>query len=164
MHLRLQLLTVTVLHLSVSFCSDLHADTGSRDRPVVPLWVSELSLLHLRRVLFLTSCQLFLAILQQNTVCRFSLSYSEKSNNGFIGNFHYGAHENIFDDPISMSLGVPAVAFSFYQLMFACITPALIFGACAERVRILPAMIFVFLWTTFVYDFAAYWTWSLRGW
>ncbi|KAF9998419.1 hypothetical protein BGZ65_006089 [Modicella reniformis] len=37
-------------------------------------------------------------------------------------------------------------------------------GAPAERNRILPTLVFIFLWTTFVYDFIACWTWSINGW
>ncbi|OMJ10681.1 Ammonium transporter 1 [Smittium culicis] len=47
--------------------------------------------------------------------------------------------------------------------MFAGITPALSIGSVSERVRILPTMIFFFLWTTLVYDFVAYWMWSTDG-
>ncbi|OMJ22362.1 Ammonium transporter 1, partial [Smittium culicis] len=47
--------------------------------------------------------------------------------------------------------------------MFAGITPALSIGSVSERVRILPTMIFFFLWTTIVYDFIAYWMWSTDG-
>jgi Amt family ammonium transporter len=48
--------------------------------------------------------------------------------------------------------------------MFAAITPALITGALAERVRFRTYLIFVFLWTTLVYDFIAHWMWSPMGW
>lgn len=44
-----------------------------------------------------------------------------------------------------------------YQGMFAAITPALIFGSVAERVKFIPCIIFVFIWTTIVYDPVAYW-------
>lgn len=44
-------------------------------------------------------------------------------------------------------------------MMFACITPALIIGSSAERVRLLPTLVFVLIWTTVVYDPVAYWTW-----
>ncbi|KAJ3059366.1 hypothetical protein HDU99_006368 [Rhizoclosmatium hyalinum] len=49
-------------------------------------------------------------------------------------------------------------------MMFACITPGLLIGGIAGRMRLLPMMIFVFLWTTIVYDPIAYWTWSSNGW
>eukprot|EP01103_Thecamoeba_quadrilineata_P014971 TRINITY_DN4597_c0_g1_i1.p1 TRINITY_DN4597_c0_g1~~TRINITY_DN4597_c0_g1_i1.p1 ORF type:complete len:332 (+),score=38.68 TRINITY_DN4597_c0_g1_i1:134-1129(+) len=48
--------------------------------------------------------------------------------------------------------------------MFAAITPALIFGAAAERLRLIPCIVFIFLWTTLSYDFIAYWTWAPNGW
>ncbi|KAJ1536817.1 hypothetical protein HK096_007632, partial [Nowakowskiella sp. JEL0078] len=48
--------------------------------------------------------------------------------------------------------------------MFAAITPALALGAAADRARIFPALIFIFVWTTIVYDPIAYWTWAPNGW
>ena len=48
--------------------------------------------------------------------------------------------------------------------MFAQVTPALAFGSIAERTRILPWMVFLVLWTTFVYDIVAYWCWNPAGW
>ncbi|KAJ3336725.1 hypothetical protein HDU93_002308 [Gonapodya sp. JEL0774] len=59
---------------------------------------------------------------------------------------------------------IPIITFQFYQLMFAIITPALIFGSAAERVRILPSVVFVFVWSTVVYSPIAYWAWSANGW
>lgn len=49
-------------------------------------------------------------------------------------------------------------------MQFATITAALIFGSVPERTRFVPAMIFIFFWTTLVYDFVAYWTWADHGW
>jgi len=48
--------------------------------------------------------------------------------------------------------------------MFAAFTPALAIGAAAERGRILPCMVFVFIWSTVVYDPIASWTWNANGW
>ncbi len=48
--------------------------------------------------------------------------------------------------------------------MIAGITPALVIGATAERGRFMPTLIFMFLWTTFVYDVIAHWTWNVHGW
>lgn len=45
--------------------------------------------------------------------------------------------------------------------MFAIITPALIVAALAERMKWSAFLVFIVLWATFVYDFAAHWTWSL---
>jgi Amt family ammonium transporter len=48
-----------------------------------------------------------------------------------------------------------------FQMMFAIITPALIVAALAERMKWSAFVVFVVIWATFVYDFAAHWTWSL---
>jgi Amt family ammonium transporter len=42
--------------------------------------------------------------------------------------------------------------------------PAVLLGAAAERSRTLPALLFIFCWTTLVYDFLAHWIWSSNGW
>ncbi|KAJ3076292.1 hypothetical protein HDU98_004591 [Podochytrium sp. JEL0797] len=51
-----------------------------------------------------------------------------------------------------------------YQMMFAAITPGLFLGAVAGRMRMLPMMIFVLLWSIIVYNPVAYWVWSANGW
>ncbi|KAK0219190.1 ammonium transporter [Armillaria fumosa] len=67
--------------------------------------------------------------------------------------------------PPSMgSTRIPALVFCVYQLMFAAITPMLAVGALAERGRLGPVPIFVFAWSTLVYDPIACWTWSANGW
>lgn len=48
--------------------------------------------------------------------------------------------------------------------MFAAITPALAIGGFAERARLGPILVFVFVWATLVYDPIAYWTWNSNGW
>jgi Amt family ammonium transporter len=48
--------------------------------------------------------------------------------------------------------------------MFAALTPALAIGAAAERARLLPMIIFIFIWSTLVYNLIAYWTWNPNGW
>lgn len=48
--------------------------------------------------------------------------------------------------------------------MFAAITAALAVGAIAERGRLGPTMVFIFIWTTIVYDPIACWTWNANGW
>lgn len=88
---------------------------------------------------------------------------------------------NVFDEPNFVNPNIPDMLFCIYQGMFAAITPghlivfrlfqflvqiflALAIGAAAERARFLPATVFIFLWTTFVYDFLACWTWNPNGW
>ena len=50
-----------------------------------------------------------------------------------------------------------------YQGMFAIITPALISGALAERIRFGPYCLFILLWATLVYDPLAHWVWAVNG-
>ncbi|MDI3287026.1 ammonium transporter [Polyangium sp. 15x6] len=59
---------------------------------------------------------------------------------------------------------VPHLAFCAFQMMFAVITPALVAGAFAERMRFPAYAVFVLLWSTLVYDPVAHWVWSESGW
>ncbi|MEJ2685080.1 MAG: ammonium transporter [Candidatus Sulfobium sp.] len=59
---------------------------------------------------------------------------------------------------------IPHMAFMIYQAMFAVITPALISGAIAERMKFSSYLIFTLLWTTVVYDPVAHWVWGAGGW
>ena len=63
-----------------------------------------------------------------------------------------------------ISTGIPEIAFVMFQGKFAIITPALIVGALAERIRFGPFVIFMLLWATFVYDPVAHWVWNVNGW
>jgi len=59
---------------------------------------------------------------------------------------------------------VPHMAFMIYQAMFAVITPALITGAFAERMKFSAYLLFTLLWSTVVYDPVAHWVWGAGGW
>jgi len=59
---------------------------------------------------------------------------------------------------------IPHSVFMIFQAMFAIITPALIIGAYAERVKFSAFLVFTLLWTTFVYDPLAHWVWGVGGW
>ena len=59
---------------------------------------------------------------------------------------------------------VPALAFVAFQMMFAIITPALISGAFAERMKFSAYVAFILLWSTLVYDPVAHWVWADGGW
>lgn len=59
---------------------------------------------------------------------------------------------------------IPQMAFMLFQMKFAIITPALIIGAFADRVRFPAFVVFAALWTTFVYDPVAHWVWGEGGW
>jgi ammonium transporter, Amt family len=59
---------------------------------------------------------------------------------------------------------IPHLLFMAYQMMFAVITPALISGAVAERMKFSTFLIFTLAWTTIVYDPVAHWVWGTGGW
>jgi Amt family ammonium transporter len=59
---------------------------------------------------------------------------------------------------------IPHEVFMIFQCMFAVITPALITGAFAERMRFGPFLIFSLLWSTVVYDPLVHWMWGTGGW
>ncbi len=59
---------------------------------------------------------------------------------------------------------IPEQAFMVFQLMFAIITPALIVGAVAERMKFSAFLLFVVLWSTFIYSPLAHWVWGDGGW
>ncbi|MGH7811972.1 MAG: ammonium transporter [Candidatus Binatia bacterium] len=59
---------------------------------------------------------------------------------------------------------IPHQTFMIYQMMFAIITPALITGAFAERIKFSTFLVFIVLWATIVYDPLAHWVWGVKGW
>lgn len=59
---------------------------------------------------------------------------------------------------------IPHLVFVAFQGMFAVITPALIAGAFAERIKFPAYVLFTLLWTTLVYDPVAHWVWAEGGW
>ncbi|NLH45976.1 MAG: ammonium transporter [Acholeplasmataceae bacterium] len=59
---------------------------------------------------------------------------------------------------------IPHLAFMVFQGMFAVITPALISGAFAERMKFPAFLVFTLAWVTFVYDPVAHWVWGVGGW
>jgi Amt family ammonium transporter len=62
------------------------------------------------------------------------------------------------------SYNIPLLAFMVFQLMFAIITPALISGALADRVKFSAWALFITLWATIVYFPVAHWVWGEGGW
>ncbi len=84
---------------------------------------------------------------------------------GLIGSLHWALlrHVGLTPNP-AYAAGVPHMAFMIYQAMFAVITPALISGAFAERMKFSAYVLFVVLWSTLVYDPVAHWIWGIGGW
>ncbi|KAG0126823.1 ammonium transporter AmtB-like domain-containing protein [Tuber indicum] len=93
----------------------------------------------------------------------YSLAFSRTATNGFIGNLHHAFLRNTLGAPSPSPL-IAELLFSFYQMQFAAVTVAIVMGAIAERGRVLPAMVFAFLWTTLVYCPIACWAWNPSGW
>jgi Amt family ammonium transporter len=59
---------------------------------------------------------------------------------------------------------IPHIAFMVFQLMFAIITPALITGAFAERMKFSGFLLFTILWSILIYSPVAHWVWAVGGW
>jgi Amt family ammonium transporter len=94
----------------------------------------------------------------------YSLAFSATANNGFIGNLSNFGLMKVSGDPSPGSPLLPAILYSFFQMEFGCVTAGILMGAVAERGRVLPAMVFIFLWMTLVYCPLACWIWSTNGW
>src|SRR5690606_35861860 len=81
---------------------------------------------------------------------------------GFIGNpTSYFMFQNVLDAPVFGT--IPLVLFAFFQLKFAIITPALITGTFAERIRFKSYIIFLVLFSLFIYAPLAHMTWHPDG-
>jgi Amt family ammonium transporter len=84
---------------------------------------------------------------------------------GIIGSLDYIGLNNVGLAPNpNYSNTIPELLYFAFQLKFAAITPALIIGAFAERIRFKALLIYVVLWTTFIYAPIAHWNWAVGGW
>ena len=124
-----------------------------------------------------------LGMLMQNFFCMgivsvlwaivvFSLAFGEDIGGGLLGGFDFvgladlgiadaeAAAENI----PGLALTIPPLLFAAYQLMFAIITPALVTGAVADRMKFAAWAVFVALWLILVYAPVAHWVFSPEGW
>lgn len=90
----------------------------------------------------------------------YSLAFGA-SHGGLVGGFDYLMLRGVGPEPHGT---VPHLLFMAYQGMFAVITPALIAGAFAERIKFSTYCVFILLWTTLVYDPVAHWVWAPGGW
>ena len=83
---------------------------------------------------------------------------------GFIGDLSWFALNGVTNEPSeTYATTIPQTVFMIYQCMFAVITPALITGAFAERVRFAPFAVFSLLWAILVYNPVCHWIWG-GGW
>ena len=84
---------------------------------------------------------------------------------GLIGSLDWAGLTGVGTAPnADYAATVPHLAFMAYQMMFAVITPALISGAFAERMKFSSYLVFSLVWTTIVYDPVAHWVWGAGGW
>lgn len=82
---------------------------------------------------------------------------------GLIGGLDYIGLRNVSMERAFPGTAIPEQAFMIFQAMFAIITPALITGAFAERMRFKAFLLFMILWATVVYNPVAHWVWG-GGW
>ncbi|KAI9706526.1 MAG: hypothetical protein M1836_003532 [Candelina mexicana] len=83
---------------------------------------------------------------------------------GFIGDLKHFGLMNTLGAPSPGSPLIPELLYSFYQMQFCATTAAIVMGAVAERGRLIPAMVWIFLWATLVYCPIACWAWNINGW
>ncbi|MDA8424398.1 MAG: ammonium transporter [Nitrospiraceae bacterium] len=97
-------------------------------------------------------------------LCGYSLSFGPDVK-GLIGSFSWVGLNGVGLTPnADYAPTIPHLLFMAYQMMFAVITPALISGAVAERMKFSAFLIFTLVWTTIVYDPVAHWVWGTGGW
>ena len=95
----------------------------------------------------------------------YSLAFGADTGSGIIGGLGFFGLKGVGYAPAPQyAATIPHLAYMIYQAMFAIVTPALIIGAFAERIRFRTLVVFVLLWTTLVYDPIAHWVWNPDGW
>ena len=94
----------------------------------------------------------------------YSMSFGP-DHGSIIGGLDWFGLKDVGMDP-SPDYGstIPHLAFMIFQCMFAILTPALITGAFAERLKFTALLLFILLWGTFVYNPLAHWVWGVGGW
>jgi len=95
----------------------------------------------------------------------YSLAFGKDIGGGILGGLGFFGLNGVGYAPNpDYASTIPHLAFMIFQAMFAIITPALIIGAFAERIRFRTLVLFVLLWATLVYDPIAHWVWNPDGW
>ena len=91
----------------------------------------------------------------------FGYSFAFSGANPFYGDFNLAFLNGIDLDTLEGT--IPKYVHFLFQGMFALITPALISGAIAERIKLSGYVTFILLWATLVYDPVAHWVWAADG-
>jgi Amt family ammonium transporter len=102
-------------------------------------------------------------------VVGFSLAFG--GSGGWIGSFEFAFLKDMQNAALQLpgyqdqfALAIPAILFCAYQMMFAIITPALITGATADRLKFKSYVVFIAAWSILVYSPVAHWVFSPNGW
>ena len=93
----------------------------------------------------------------------FSLAFGAAGNGGLIGNFDYVGMHDVAQSASTLAPTIPFILFAAYQMTFAIITPALITGATADRLKFSAYAVFIGLWLVLVYAPVAHWVFA-GGW
>jgi Amt family ammonium transporter len=115
----------------------------------------------------LTQCFIVIALVSiQWVLLGYSLSFAPDAGGiGVIGSLKWLGLRGVGMEPnADYSSTIPALAFMIFQAMFAIITPALIVGSFADRMKFPSFILFILMWVTFVYDPVAHWVWGTGGW
>jgi Amt family ammonium transporter len=94
-------------------------------------------------------------------IVTYSLAFG--TGNAFIGGLHNMFLRGVGLEPSAYAPTIPLQTFMIYQLMFAIITPALITGAFAERMKFSAMLVFMVVWTFVVYSPMAHMVWGVGG-
>ena len=95
----------------------------------------------------------------------YSLAFGPDTGQGMIGSLDWAGLRHVGGLPFKdYAETIPHSVFMIFQAMFAVITPALMIGAFAERIKFSSFLVFTILWATFVYDPLAHWLWGTGGW
>src|SRR5665213_1087041 len=101
-------------------------------------------------------------------VIGYSVAFTTNANsnlNQYIGSFNYFLLGPMgLNATSTLAPTIPESVYMFFQMTFAIITPALIAGAIADRMKFSAFMWFMSLWLLFVYCPLAHWVWSAKGW
>jgi len=112
----------------------------------------------------LMQCFIIMCVLSLHWVLiGYSISFAP--GKGFWGGLQWLGLNGVGLEPYADYAGtIPHQAFMIFQGMFAIITPALIIGAFAERMKFSAFLVFTLLWATFVYGPLCHWVWGIGGW
>ncbi len=111
----------------------------------------------------LMQCFMMLCLISLQWVfCGYSLAFGPDIA-GFVGTLDWMGLKTVGMAPSDYAATIPHEAFAIFQMMFAVITPALIVGAFAERMKFSAFCVFSLLWATLVYDPVCHWVWGKGG-